>query len=487
MYNYLLKTVLKISYLSVLILLLGCIGVINSSAELSSKDYRNFYGIVWRGNPLDNLKFAKQMGYHYVAYQSNMNKMSEAKDTKFYVVNPELDVSPVSIALDLSETFSSYQKILYEQYFVWKSATSTFPDNIATGWWYNDNKFLIVYDFQQQSIIDSIIDGIIAKVKSYENISLGFRFGGLMWDVPDLKGDFWTGGSSDRNFVNLSYWTGKDSCASPDHVHSYETYSDGKAAFFKKLHTRVREEFPDAKFIFEPFLIYDRWIKDIQERPDAKELMPDMLIQESSGTLFVDDNRIFDSGLIGKDQVGLTTPSTFGEYENRLYAAKAAINGAWFSWFGRFGGNTDMPDYLNISEVPARLQLIRMLPSWDNLVNVPLTERSWDGNIYKSPNSYADSNIIYSRHPDTGKIFAVFLNTAGKIKLLEKEPVNSVYRTDSFFIETEDGSSDVQIINGEIKLIDSAGIGKGYIISTTRQMNDSTAPLPPVNFSITRN
>jgi len=447
-------------------------------------DYRYFYGVVWRGLASDNIKFAKQMGYHYVANQAGMRLLPEAKDTKFYVINPELDVSPVSIELDLTKTYSPDEKHLYKNYFVWKSDTATFPNNIASGWWYNDNKFLVVYDFQQQAVIDATVEAIINKVKSFENLSIGYTFGGLMWDVPDLKGDFWIGGSSDRKFVDISYWTGKDSCASSKHTHEYLTYSDGKAAFFKKLYKRVREDFPDAKFIGEPFLIYDRWISQIENRPDAQKLMPDMLTQEAPGTQFVDDTRIFNSGLVTKDRVGLSAPNIFGEYDNRLHAAKAAINGAWFTWFGRFGGSGDMPDYSNIYEVPPRIQLIRALPNWDNLKNTPLSLRSWDGIVYKSPNSFADANIIYSRHPDTGKIFAVFHNTTGRIKLGDNEEVLSVSRTNGLFIETEDGKDDLKIINNEISLINNKDAGKGYIITTTYQ-NNTSIPSPPDNLRMT--
>jgi len=295
------------------------------------------------------VKYAKQMGYKYIAHKSNMHQLPEAADMKFYVVNPELLVTPVQMQLDLNKSYPSGDQYLYDKNFTWKSNTAEFPNNIATGWWYNDSAFLVVYDFQQQSVIDETVEAIIEKVKSYENISINYRFAGLMWDVPDLRGDFWTGfHGSGGEFVDLSYWTGSDSCASASHTHDYATYSDGKATFLIQLYQRVREEFPDAKFISEPFLLYDRRIEDIQERPDANVLMPDMITQEGPGTAFVDDTRIFDSGLITRDRVGLSTPFTFGEYENRLYAAKAAINGSWFNWFGRFGGSGDMPDYQNI-------------------------------------------------------------------------------------------------------------------------------------------
>lgn len=474
---------LTILLIASLLLPLLCVSKSYTATRLSLNDYRNFYAIEWRGTSSDNLKYAKQMGYRYVAHQSNTQQYNpDAKNMKFYIVNPELDVSPVKIEMDLTKTYSSEQKTLHEKYLVWKNSAIPFPHNIATGWWYNDHTFLVVYDFQQQIVIDEMVEAIVNKAKSFENPAINYSFGGLMWDVSDLKGDFWTGPtSSGGQFINLIYWTGKDSCAAVGHMHNYASYSEGRAAFFKKLYKRVREEFPWAKFISEPYILYDRWIKEIEGRSDAEELMPDMLLQESPGTDFVDDSRIFNSGLISRDRVGLTTPSTFGEYENLVYAAKAAINGSWFSWFGRFGGNTDMPNYLNIYEVPARLKLIRMLPNWDNIINVPLTERIWDGNVYKSPNSYADSNIIYSRHPVTGKIFAVFLNSSGNIRLSENEQISSVNRTDGFFIESDDGTNDLQISNGEIRLINPAGLGKGYIISTNRQGIDLTPPSAPSN------
>ena len=36
---------------------------------LPPKDYRDFYGIAWRGDVESNLRFAKQMGYDFVMYQ----------------------------------------------------------------------------------------------------------------------------------------------------------------------------------------------------------------------------------------------------------------------------------------------------------------------------------------------------------------------------------------------------------------------------------
>jgi hypothetical protein len=141
------------------------------------------------------------------------------------------------------------------------------------------------------------------------------------------------------------------------------------------------------------------------------------------------------------------------------------MNGAWFNWFGRFGGTGDMPGYKNVYEVPARLQLVRRVGNWDNLNNVPFASRSWDGSVYQSPLSHMDSTIIYSTHPDNAKIFAVWLSPEGKIDLPKKAKLVSIFRTDSLFVETSNGKTDIELVDHSVKLINKNGLGKGYILT----------------------
>ncbi|WP_295103873.1 sialidase family protein, partial [uncultured Candidatus Kuenenia sp.] len=172
-----------------------------------------------------------------------------------------------------------------------------------------------------------------------------------------------------------------------------------------------------------------------------------------------------------KDKVGNSQTSEADEYRNRLFAAKAGINGAWYNWFGDTG---DMPDFESITKVDSGLKLIRCLPNWDNLNNVPLSERSWDGSVYQSTKSYAGSDVMYSRHPKTGKLFAVFLTLSGAITLNAGETATSVKRTDGYFIESVDGSADVSIVGNEIRLKSKDNIGKGYIFTVSADGASST-------------
>ena len=156
----------------------------------------------------------------------------------------------------------------------------------------------------------------------------------------------------------MTYWTGSESSLVHDGIiHEYSTHSEAKVAFYKQLNARIKNEYPDAKWIIEPWTFYGDWISTIKDRPDKDELTPDMFFQESYGTQFVDDSRNFNSGMnITKDMVGSTQPNMVSEEKNRLIAAKAGINGAWYNWFGRFGGSklddqAYIPDFRSITEV----------------------------------------------------------------------------------------------------------------------------------------
>jgi hypothetical protein len=437
----------------------------NSIENDQKSDFRDFYGIAWNGTPHDNLLFAKQMGYGYVFYQRGMENDPLAKDLKFYIESPQYSIYPVPRNIDRKRTYTDDEIKLYEKYFA-KKSNKPFPDNIATGWFGGPDRFSVEPDYQQQEVIDTLVNRIIHFAKTVERKENNFLLGGFAWDVPQLPGDFWDTIYEKGHQITLAFWTGGDYAYQPDGVKfDYKTYSDGHAAFYKDLFSKTRKEFPDARFMIEPWIIWDTWFAEIKDRPDAKEITPDIVAQEKEGTNFVTDERIFNTGLITKDRVVSTNPNRFGEKDNREVAAVAAINGAWFSWFGRFGGTGDMPNFRNVYELPARLQLVRRVANWENLNSIPLSKRSWDGNIYRSPLSYISQDIIWSTHSKTGKIFAVWLSQQGIVQLPASSKLKSVFRADSLFIESRDGRADIQVTDNGLKLINQSGLTKGYIIT----------------------
>ncbi len=421
----------------------------------------HFYGICWQGEVEDNLKFSRQMGYKYVMYQPGMENSSLADNLFFYLESPEYAVYNelgVERYVDSEKQYTNQQISTYQDYFALKSLDSPFPENMATGW-FSNRGFSVEPDWQQKKVIDFFTDEVIRLAKSIENSNTDFLFGGIAWDVPTFSGDFWGGG----NQVTLAYWTGIDSGVHPEEITpEYSTYSKGRAVYLINLKNRVKTDFTgrNVNYIVEPYRPgeYIDSVNTFDSETRTKLLENIFISQEAgvseydSGTEFTEDNSLTESGALKKYQLGSSTPDNHLFETNQIIAAKAAVNGSWFNWYGRFSGTGDKIPITNIYEVPHWLQLIRVVPNWDNLSGVDLANRSWNGENYKSTNSEINEHIIYSRQPETQKLFAVFLDGEGEIELKEGETVVSVQRVDALFCETKEAADDLILENNIIKM-----------------------------------
>jgi len=415
-------------------------------------------------------------------YKRGMETNELASDLGFYLETPQSDAFPVPRNLNPAKTYSAKDRELYEKYFA-KKSDQPFPTNMATGWFSSATVFCVEPDHQKQEVNDYLVSRIIQHAKSLERKDRYFLFAGYAWDVPNLTGDFWDkkqkqgGQEGGGKQITLAFWTGSDSAYKPEGAaFQYPTYTDGKAAFYRQLFSQTRAQFSEAKFIIEPYNIWENWLALVKDRPDAREFMPDLILEEgggskwATGTEFATDERIFNSGLVaGHGMMGSSTPNCFGEKENREIAGNAAVNGSYFCWYGRFGGTGNMPGFNNIREVPARLQLIRRVPAWENRNGIPLEKRSWDGKVYSSPASHISESVIWSTHPKTGKIFVVWLQPEGAVKLPAGQKFESIQRTDNMFIESGTGLDDIAVQGNEVRVKNNDGIGKGYIISITQE------------------
>lgn len=474
------------------------------TATTNQPEFRNFYGISWRGAPCDNLAYAKAAGYDYVLYQTGMNNCPATDKTNmhFLIESPELGwtKSQVPDSIDITKAYTPDKIAIYNSLFTWKAnatENTPFPQNLATGWWHSNISFRALPDFQQQKVIDKSINYTINTIKSLEDTSINWRFGGYAWDVPDLTGDWWnerqqsgyTGsytcaGHPCRGVaVTLAFWNPAGTETGGIHsgiTHEYQTYPEGYTAQRLKLYDETLKLYPDMKIVYEPYGVYD-YIKEMNLRNDKIELMPTrsvLLCQESGDSLanditFLTDQRIYDTSLITRDYACSSTPDTHETNTNLVIAGTAAKYGAWFTWFGRFGGTDGTTNYVSIREIPDRLKLIRLIPGWDNLNNIPLSSRSWDSanNIYKSNLSYADMNVIYSKHPKNDNIYAIILNSNGKIIL--KENPKEIYLTDQLMIKSATANGDFNINGQELTLKDSSNYGRMYIITTQTNTNQT--------------
>jgi hypothetical protein len=253
---------------------------------------------------------------------------------------------------------------------------------------------------------------------------------------------------------------------------------DGKAAFYKKLFVETRKQYPEMKLFMEPYVPWIDYLSDITIRPDVSALKPDILCEEKDTLEFVSDGRIFTNNLMTKDKMCSSTPNEFSHTGNLGIAGNAAINGAWFLWYGRLGGTGNFPRHDSIKTIPPRLKLIRAMPGWDNLNSVPLSSRKWDGTKleYSSSLSFANQNIIYSTHPKNKKLYVVVLNKATGVNLKGKS-VESIYLADELFLPKSNATADFSNVNGTLYLKSDANLGKGYII-TLKESSTNTPIIP---------
>ena len=409
-------------------------------------DYRNFYGICWRGSPQDNIDYARQMGYTHVVYQWGMENCKNIDGLKYFLETPESGTANRTV--DIRKKYTPEEIREFETTLALKDATKPFPQNIATGWFGPPYRLSGILDFQQKRIIDRTIDRIMERIDRMAAKAPGFKFAGIAWDVPQAEGDFWSeregAPMNNGRQVTIKYWTGSGSASKhPDVVHDYPTHKLGHYEFYRKLFERCRKEKnPDSKFIVEPYNVYGGWIKDIEEDllktkglEETKKYLPDFVCSEGSGTEFVEDPRVTKSGLYKKNQVSSSTPNVYDELNARKIAATAAINGAWTHWYGRPGATGNMPDYKTIRDVPARLKLSKVIPVWENINNTPLSERKWDGKTYSSPTAFMDKNGLGALQPQTQKFFFVFNSDKAKVPIPAGYDITAIYFTDGLFRE----------------------------------------------------
>ena len=460
-------------------------------------DPRFVYGMMWsNGTYADNAKYAKQMGYKHIAVDiwdlAGWRVLPDASGMRFYLNDCQHYAHPLNIGseMNLDNPSAAGTQANVESRMVWKN-TSIYPNNIAPGWYFTNRRFMIHADFQQQRVIDEVVAKVIAQCVSGENPAIDFKWAGFAWDVPLLTGDFWSGLATNPDGTSAGgqqiILPGDTSVLHAGISHEYKTYSDGTAAFMKKLFADAAARFgKPTRVWYEPFRIYEDLIRPFEARSDKALLIPreTLITAEATSTVFATDTRNYASGILTKDMAGSSAPNDGSETGTRAIAATAAMQKGWYNFYGRYNPTsttvgertTWMGPMVTINQIVPRAKLVHVIPGWDNLVNVPLTSRTWNGTVYTSTNSYMSPDVYYSRHPYTKKVFAVFNTAAGIVNLRAGESVVSIKRTDNLFIETTDAGTDV-VVSGTTIKPNAVAVGKGYII-TTSQPAPITSPAP---------
>lgn len=457
--------------------------VVEKKLDYKLNDFRNFFGLCWSADSAaDILAYATQMGHTHVIYKSGMEENKLSNGMFFFYEDPEFSAQKRFLNFDKKYSEKEIDRI--QKTYVVLFHDQPFPENMAVSWFIPPNTFSLTLDFQQQRVIDQTVDVLMKRFKRITTKNPNFIPAGFTWDVPHPTGNFRVKPSLEKRKnpdihkaqgreVSLAHWTGKDSSIPfKDCTHDYETYSEGKLAFYDALRKGGLKFNPNFKLISEPYDLYASWVKRIS--PELIEKMKakgktgwnfDFLWSESNSLNFLNNEKLKAAGY-ENHMLGSSTPNISDTKRAMEIAATAAINGSWTCWYGRAGGTGNSPDYKYIREIPARLKLLKAIATWENLNNTPLSKRTWDGKVYSSPTAYMSENVIWAINPKSKKMFAVFLSKNGKIALPKDKKAKSAFVADGLFRELMNIDRD-----GKIKRIRYKG--KNISLITNDLINDA--------------
>jgi len=443
------------------------------ATNYKQSDFRNYFGLAWTSNAEEILTYSKNVGHTHVMYQHGMERNPKAAGMTYYIETPEYGTYERTI--DLRKKYPAEKIKMWESICAVAFPEKPFPENMATGWFFNDYVVSLQLDMQQKAVHERTIAKIMEKVQWLKQLNPKFKFGGFSWDVPQPYGDF--NEHRDNKWFNhqvtLKHWTGSDS--TPEHAgikHDYKTYFEGYFEFYHSLMVAARKMNPDAKFVVEPFHMYKDWVSHydsdfFKSKGDkAKDYIADFMWCEGHGTDFLDDSEVYASGLVKKSDVGSSCPHSLFEKDVRAVMGACARDGAWACFFGRYGGYDVSPRVKSIRDIPSHVKLGKLIPTWENLHNTPLSERSFDGAVYSSPTAYMSEDVYWAIQPQRNRIIAVFNNMKGEVKLPEGFKIKDVAFLDGLFTPCGlAGKKFVTIGSNSVKLADDSIKGWAFEIN----------------------
>lgn len=515
--------------------LIAFISVLLFCSSAFAQEWRHYMGITNRGTATSNAIYCKNMAYDYIGVESpSASNVAQYTGTStfngmyYYTATPGVQVmtklgrpTAIDITLDWASPTATMidDRSWYNNHCAWKtnvySATgANWWRNLHQGFWQNGgNTFMPIWDYQDQQALTVFVNAYVDLMDDYEAGTNTFTYGGYIVDTPMINGTFnnWDGDSSDNvimgnNTGHVSYPdTPLSSTSYTTHgtiTHEYADYKTGIAKAHIQLDAAIKAARPTAKAIFEPNQMYKSTfsVEYLYElgawSGDRDSAMPDMLVQESGNdmgtydfangydaytedTLYTPNWNIrmgtSPAAFISKSVIGNNARNLGTWNGHKAVAGRAALNGMWTNYFIKWGGDGGFSgeDYSFIEDVPHYIKLIKCIPNWDNMNSA--VSRSWDGTTYVSSKSRISANLMYSRHPTTQKLWAVFLNGNETISITTGTPT-AVVRATTLNADGTDASSHFNITgtqgnvtiatNGSTILgTTTAAVGMAYIFT----------------------
>jgi len=122
--------------------------------------------------------------------------------------------------------------------------------------------------------------------------------------------------------------------------------------------------------------------------------------------------------------------------QHYMAAGIAATQGSWFGWYGET--SVDKLDSRGTLIHSNAMQLLRVIPNWENLAKVSTQSRVYSKakNTYYSPNSGFSNDLIYGVNPLNNEMYVVFMTTAGQLDLKGKKILSATF-VDAYFNKTQ--------------------------------------------------
>ncbi|WNR46153.1 carbohydrate binding domain-containing protein [Paenibacillus roseipurpureus] len=452
-----------------------------------SSEYRNVHGLGWWQIGEQELRYAQSMGFKYVFLDQYYKNAASTykKGLRFYYNDPHKNIRPLlnysltaqqlanykvkypatfanwpeasrSIRIDeldeLQQNDNALWSYLKTEYLKWYAVTDTlkpFPQNLM-GYRWGSIEFEAFYDFQQQWVIDNLVNRMKTVISQTESADDDFLFAGISIDVPDHDKE-----------ANYNPMTGGTTLLHDSITHQYTTLKEGWERFLIKLKNDLSAQYPtrSMKYWFEPYRVMTDWMANVNassySSTDKKTLMGDFLTSEAITDDFLNP-QVTSSGILSLEDVGVSSPDFVPDAQGYVsyglpLLGKAAINGRFMNWFGRPGP----PGFKgNIPNLDDSGKLTRVLANWDNVNQVPLASRSWNLSTltYNSTKSHADPHVIYTRRPETNMLYVHFLDSTGTVTLNAGESVAKAVRVNEYMEPTIDAGSDLTISGSTVSI-----------------------------------
>jgi len=406
---------------------------------------RNLHNILhsFAGASLPIVKHAAQMGYDYIgdkaeAHQHGLGRIRNTNGADFWigwVSGGTQKVESPSPGTDILSPLTQADLDAWNFYCSVKNASISpndptgFPNRYHVSWVNDANGwYFCAIDVQRQAVIEAVITYFVTTIR---------------WDEVDA------------GFIDQLMATGYV-CVAP-HTHEYATYQQGKAELYRRLVQMFHAR--GLPVSINPAVVS-------QVPASTYQLLQAEHYFNEWGGAYNNDFGTVPASMVSVEVAyppSWPAPGNRNDFGQTLTAA--GIAGSRGAWFGAYGETLNPVQADGSGFMNNAIQLLRAIPNWDNLRGA--TRRSWDGRVYKSSNSYADANVVYSRHGKNGKPFVVFRNTSGVVRLRPGASVTSVKRADKLFVEAADGEADLSISGGRVRLANPAYVNVGYILTVT--------------------